>query len=286
MRTRYWLLLATTAVAPILWGTTYIVTTELLPADRPLIAAKLRTLPAGLLLLLWIRCWPTWQQLPKVLFLSLLNIAAFQALLFIAAYRLPGGIAAVIGSAQPLIIMLLLWLFDRVRPSWISVVAVLASMVGMAMLLIRHDVVWDGLGLLAAFGGAVVMACGLFLTQRWRPDVSNLTFTAWQLLFGGLLLSPLAMAFESWPAQVTMNNMMGYAYLALFGSLFAYALYFRGIARLPGVAVSILGVFSPITATVLGWWLLGQSLSMRQLAGLIVVLIAVLIVQWQNRAQY
>ena len=116
MNARYWFLLLTTALAPILWGSTYIVTTELLPPNRPLIAALLRTLPAGLLLLLWIRVWPTWQQLPKVLFLSLLNIAAFQALLFIAAYRLPGGIAAVIGSAQPLIIMLLLWLVDRIRP--------------------------------------------------------------------------------------------------------------------------------------------------------------------------
>ncbi|HQU87532.1 MAG TPA: hypothetical protein PLC58_03010, partial [Denitromonas sp.] len=39
-----------TALAPIIWGTTYIVTTELLPPDRPLTAALLRVLPAGLLL--------------------------------------------------------------------------------------------------------------------------------------------------------------------------------------------------------------------------------------------
>ena len=42
---------AITALAPLSWGTTYLVTSELLPPGRPLLAAVLRALPAGLLLL-------------------------------------------------------------------------------------------------------------------------------------------------------------------------------------------------------------------------------------------
>ena len=49
---RYPLLLMTTALAPLIWGSTYLVTTEFLPPDRPFHAALLRCLPAGLLLLL------------------------------------------------------------------------------------------------------------------------------------------------------------------------------------------------------------------------------------------
>ncbi|CAI2931745.1 protein of unknown function [Aminobacter niigataensis] len=40
-----------TAIAPAIWGSTYIVTTEFLPAGYPLTVAMLRALPAGLLLL-------------------------------------------------------------------------------------------------------------------------------------------------------------------------------------------------------------------------------------------
>lgn len=47
-----------TALAPILWGTTYIVTTEMLPPDRPMMAALLRVLPAGILLLIFSRQMP------------------------------------------------------------------------------------------------------------------------------------------------------------------------------------------------------------------------------------
>ncbi|MGO4430748.1 EamA family transporter, partial [Streptomyces sp. MCAF7] len=47
-----------TALAPAVWGTTYLVTTELLPPDRPLLAAVVRALPAGLLLVLVTRRLP------------------------------------------------------------------------------------------------------------------------------------------------------------------------------------------------------------------------------------
>ena len=52
------LVLALTAVAPALWGTTYFVTTEWLPPDRPLLAGTLRALPAGLLLMVATRSLP------------------------------------------------------------------------------------------------------------------------------------------------------------------------------------------------------------------------------------
>ena len=51
-------LVLTTAVAPALWGTTYLTTTLFLPEDRPLLAATVRALPAGVLLLVLCRRWP------------------------------------------------------------------------------------------------------------------------------------------------------------------------------------------------------------------------------------
>ena len=41
---------ALTALAPAIWGSTYLVTTEFLPPDRPLLAGMIRALPAGLYL--------------------------------------------------------------------------------------------------------------------------------------------------------------------------------------------------------------------------------------------
>ena len=83
--------LALTALAPMAWGTTYLVTTELLPEGRPLLAGALRALPAGLLLLALTRRLPQGSWWWRAAVLGVLNIGGFFALLFVAAERLHGA---------------------------------------------------------------------------------------------------------------------------------------------------------------------------------------------------
>ncbi|SCK12342.1 EamA family transporter [Vogesella sp. LIG4] len=281
--TRFWRDVAVTALAPAIWGSTYIVTTELLPPERPFTAALLRVLPAGLLLLAWTRTRPRPGEWWRLWLLSALNIGVFQALLFVAAYRLPGGIAAVIGACQPLLIMALLWLAERQPPRRLALLAACGGMAGMALLLLSSAAHWDGPGVLAALAGAGCMASGTYLTRRWGSSLPVLALTGWQLLLGGVLLAPLAWLLDPPLPVLAARQWLGYGYLSLAGALLAYALWFRGVARLPPVAVSSLGLLSPLCAVLLGWLLLGQSLGGWALCGLLLVLGSVLAVQWSSQ---
>lgn len=277
-----WTAILLTAIAPMLWGSTYLVTTEFLPEGRPFIAAFLRVFPAGLLLLLYTREWPNstiWKQL---IVLSILNIGAFQALLFIAAYRLPGGIAAILGALQPLIIMLIAWLLDKKTPAFITLIACIASVVGITLLLITPQATWDTIGIIAALMGAIFMASGTYLTHRWQTGLSLLGLTGWQLFIGAVFLAPFAYSIDPPLTQISLAEGLAYSYLSLAGALLAYFLWFKGIKMLPPVAVASLGLLSPITAVFLGWALLGQNINGVALAGLLIVLISVLIVQWKT----
>jgi probable blue pigment (indigoidine) exporter len=269
-----------TALAPAIWGSTYIVTTELLPPDRPFTAALLRTLPAGILLTLFVMRLPERRIWGRMVALSALNIGFFQALLFVAAYRLPGGLAAVVGAVQPLLVMGLAWALDRRQPARLAIGASVLGIVGMAALLLSPSAVWDTVGMVAAMAGAACMAAGTYLTRRWRPDVPLLAFTGWQLLAGGLMLAPVAWIVDPPLPALSNTQMLGYAYLSMVGTLLAYVLWFRGVARLPPVAVSSLVLLSPLTAVILGWVLLGQAMTGVSLAGLVAVLISILAVQW------
>ncbi|WP_397378065.1 EamA family transporter [Pseudomonas sp.] len=80
------------------------------------------------------------------------------------------------------------------------------------------------------------------------------------------------------------QHWLGYSYLSVFGALLAYGLWFRGIARLAPVAVSSLGLLSPLVAVLLGWLLLDQRLTGIALLGLVAVLGSILTVQWASRA--
>nr|WP_314627608.1 EamA family transporter [uncultured Janthinobacterium sp.] len=271
-----------TALAPLIWGSTYIVTSELLPPERPFTAALIRVLPAGLLLLLIMRRLPTRRDWGRVLILSALNIGVFQALLFVAAYRLPGGLAAVVGAIQPLLVMGLAWGVEGRRPARLALGASVLGVAGMGVLLLSPRTVWEPVGIAAALGGTACMAAGTYLTRRWKPDLPVLALTGWQLLLGGLMLAPVAWLADAPLPALSGQQVLAYAYLCLAGALLAYALWFRGIARLSPVAVSSLGLLSPLMAVVLGWAVLGQAMTGWSMLGLLLVLASVLAVQWAS----
>lgn len=87
-------IVALTALAPVTWGATYLVTTQFLPPDRPLLSGAIRALPMGLVALAITRTLPRGAWWWRAAVLGTLNIGAFVALLFVAAYRLPGVVAA------------------------------------------------------------------------------------------------------------------------------------------------------------------------------------------------
>ena len=261
-----------TALAPAIWGSTYLVTTEALPAGYPVTLAALRALPAGLLLLAVTRCLPPRAWLGRVFLLGSLNFALFWVLLFVAAYRLPGGVAATLGAMQAMMVIFLArgWLGTPIRAG--AVAAAAAGVFGVALLLIGPGAALDPVGIAAGLGGAATMAAGTVLSRRWQPPVPALGFTAWQLTAGGLILLPLALIVEPALPPLTAANLAGLAWLGLIGAAATYALWFRGIARLDPGAVSMLGLMSPVTAVILGWAWLGQSLSPLQGLGAVVVL--------------
>ncbi|MEO3939828.1 EamA family transporter [Paenarthrobacter nicotinovorans] len=270
-----------TALAPMVWGSTYLVTTEFLPADRPLLAATVRALPAGIVLMLVTRTWPRGSWWFKAAALGALNIGLFFFLLFFTAYQLPGGLAALVMSIQPLFVLFLgvLLLGERIRKAHIIACAVGAA--GVGLLVLRSDATLTLVGVLAGMAAALSMAAGIVLTKRWgRPDgVGLLGFTGLQLAMGGVMLLPVTLVVEGLPASITVPNLVGFAYLSVIGALAAYAVWFRGIQRLPTMVVSFLGFLSPLVATVLGFVFLGESLSGWQIVGAVLVLGAVGLVQ-------
>jgi len=272
-----------TAFAPAIWGSTYLVTTEFLPNGYPLTIAMLRALPAGLLLLLVVRRLPAGIWWLKVFLLGALNFSVFWWLLFVAAYRLPGGVAATVVAVQPLMVIFLARVLLGSAFRLVAIVAAIAGIIGVGLLILTPQAALDPIGLVAGLAGAVSMASGTVLSRRWQPPVSLLTFTAWQLTAGGILLLPVALWFEPSLPSLTQGNVLGLVYLSLIGAAFTYILWFRGIARFEPSVVAILGFLSPMIAVGLGWWILGQSLSPLQFLGGLIVLGCVWLSQYAGR---
>ncbi|WP_084484218.1 EamA family transporter [Nocardia anaemiae] len=260
---------ALTALAPLAWGTTYVVTTELLPQGHPFFAGLLRALPAGLIALVITRTVPRGVWLVRAAVLGVLNIGLFFPLLFVAAERLPGGVAATLAAAQPLLVAILAVTVLHESPSAWRIGWGATGVVGVGLVVIGPDAALDVIGIVAGLACAATMALGVTLTKRWgRPaEVSPTAFAGWQLTAGGLFLVPVTFLFEGAPPAIDAPAVLGYLWLGLIGGLIAYVLWFRGITTLPVNSVSILSLLSPLVAAVLGAALLGQTLGPIQLVG-------------------
>lgn len=267
------------AIAPIAWGSTYYVTSHFLPPDRPLFSAVVRALPFGLVLLAFRPQLPSGVWWIRAGVLGVLNIGAFFTLIFIAAYRLPGGLAATLTATTPLAIAALAWLLLSEQPRRSTLVGAVVGVAGVAVLVLRSGFAVDAIGVVASFAAVALFALGSVLAKRWRPPVDVLTFTAWQLVAGGLALLPVAVIVEGAPPEIGAREFTGYLLIGGFGTLVAYAVWFRGLQAAPANVVAMLGLLNPVAGMLLGVALAGEHFGPAQAIGSTLVLSGIMLGQ-------
>jgi probable blue pigment (indigoidine) exporter len=273
--------IALTAIPAMVWGSTYAVTQLWLPADRPFFAAAARVLPAGLILLLWVRRLPRGRWWGRSVVLGALNHGLFFGLLYVAAFRLPSGLGSTITALSPLVVMGTAFLVIGERQPRVTLGAALVGVAGVLTLVSHGDRsgTVDLLGVAAAVGAVVSSALGFALVKRWSPPEDVLVTTSWQLVAGGLLLVPVAAVAEGAPPALDLPAVLALAYLGLVGSALGYVLWFRGLTRMDAGAVAVVGLVNPVVGTALGVLLLSEPFGPVHLVAVVVTLGSVLVAQ-------
>ncbi|QIX25383.1 EamA family transporter [Nocardioides sp. JQ2195] len=274
-----WRNILLTAIAPVAWGSTYFVTDAFLPPDRPLFAALMRALPVGLLLLALRPALPSGSWWWRSLVLGTLNIGAFFVLIFVAAYRLPSGMAATLTATAPIAMMVVAWLLIGERPRVASLLGSALGIAGVVLLVLRAGFAVDPVGVAASLGAVAMSSLGYVLLKRWQAPVDLLTLTAWQLVAGGLLLLPVALLVEGAPPTLDARAIGGFLYVGLIGTALANYVWFRGLQRMTAASVSLIGLLNPVAGTVLGVAFAHEVFRLPQLTGMVLVLLGVVLGQ-------
>jgi probable blue pigment (indigoidine) exporter len=123
----------------------------------------------------------------------------------------------------------------------------------------------------------LLSSLGYVLAKRWGTGVDVLASTCWQLLAGGLLLLPFAAAFEGAPPALDGRALLGFGYVAVIATAVAFTAWFAALSRLPAATVGLVGLLNPVTGVLLGTAVAHEPLSVRQFAGLPLVLAGVLL---------
>ncbi|VEH28757.1 Uncharacterized inner membrane transporter yiJE [Cellulomonas fimi] len=268
-----------TAVAPLTWGTTYYVTKHALPADFPLWGSVLRALPAGLVLLLLVRRLPRGAWWWRSLVLGTLSMGAFFALIYVAAQLLPSSVASTVMATSPVVMMLVAWALLAQKPRALGLAGAGLGVVGVAAMLLTGGGEIQPLGVAASVAAMLMSSLGFVLATRWAGGVDVVSSTAWQLVAGGLVLVPFAVAVEGGPPPLDARALLGFAYVSLVATAVAYLAWFTGLRRLPAGTVGLVGLLNPVAGVLVGVAVAGERLGPLQVAGLVVVLLGVLLGQ-------
>ncbi|MCF5839559.1 DMT family transporter [Aeromonas veronii] len=267
-------------LAPLLWGSTYAVVSLYLTDYSPYWVAVWRALPAGLLLLL---LHPRMPPLPwgKQFLLAFCNIAAFFALLFVAAFRLPGAVAGTLGATLPLVLMLLAWLQDGTRPSlkWL-----LLGLMGLAgvLLLLNPSANLDPVGVACAMLATVLIGQSSRWMGHW-PVNDLLALTAWQLLLGGLMLIPLAWLLAGPMPLPEPASAPGLLWLILLNTALGYWAWLWGLKYHGPEVMGMLALTNPMMAVSLGVLMVGETLDVSQWIGIGVILLSLFLMKLPAR---
>ncbi|WP_235994323.1 DMT family transporter [Nonomuraea montanisoli] len=268
-----------TAIAPVAWGATYLVTHRYLPADHPLYGAAIRALPAGLLLLLVRRRLPHGSWWWRSLLLGTLNMGAFFALVYLAAQTLPTSVASTIMATSPVVMMLFAWAALSERPRAAHVAGAVIGIAGVGLLLLRGATAVNATGVLASVLAMTMSSFGYVLAKKWSASVDVFSLTAWQLVAGGVVLVPVAVAVEGAPPALDGPALLGFGFVTVVGTALAFAAWFTGLRHLSAGTVGLIGLLNPLTGVLLGTVVAGETLTAQQVCGLVLVFAGILLGQ-------
>ncbi|GAA2056907.1 EamA family transporter [Catenulispora yoronensis] len=213
---------------------------------------------------------------------GLVAVAACQVLYFVAASRLPVGIAILLEFTGPVLVVAWEKLVRRTHVARVSVIGVAVAMVGLAIVVqIWSGVRLDALGLAAGLGAAAGNATYFLLIDHLAGTVDVLTLTTGGMTVGLVLLLPLAAPWSApWGVlgdSVAMgsHHIQGWllaAFMVLVSTVLSYLTGAAAIQRLSATTAAGLAYVEPAAATIVAWAALGERLSTTQIVGGVVVL--------------
>nr|WP_319494878.1 DMT family transporter [uncultured Desulfobacter sp.] len=192
--------------------------------------------------------------------------------------------AGVISASVPLLVALGAWLFLSEKITMQVVLGLIVSMVGVAVLTLQATPVRAGdnpfVGNCLEFAAMACAAGNMLLVKRLSGRYNTWTLTGLQFIAGLLFFSPGVVLLADSPEIVLRFDLIGVLILlGAFASVGAFGLYNWAMARIPATRAAVFINLVPVIAVVLGWTLLGESLSLGQVGGAFVVGFGVIVSQ-------
>ncbi|WP_200795324.1 EamA family transporter [Salinicoccus halodurans] len=274
-------------IAAMLWGTVGTAKTFAPPGVDSISIGAMRLLVGGLVLLIvaglmgkmTLKGWPL-----KTVLLAALSMALFQPFFF-NAVSLTGvavGTVTAIGSA-PVFSGMIEWVIFKTKPAGIWWVSTLLAVAGCIILMFNSSAVTvDPLGILSALGAGISFAGFTILNSQLVRSHHPIASAAVIFSVSALMLSPFIFIYDSsWLLE--FDGLFVALHIGVLATGLAYYLFASGLKNVKSSTAVTLSLAEPLTASLLGVFLVGEILDMWSWAGLIMLLMGIALLVLQSR---
>ena len=279
----------------VIWGSTYMLNKIAVLELPPFILASIRFVSAGLIIFVIAKLMGTSIRITKKQLLNT-TIAGFLFLTFgngvvVWALRyVDSGFAALEISAQPLVVLILMRIFQGKKIQTMSVIGVILGVIGIYLLVGQKEIISKEnsvLGILMIFACMISWGYGsLFVGKAELPN-NYFVNTGYQMVTGGFMLFIASMIFgETWVpfSDWSMRVKWSMLILILFGSIVAFTAFNYLLRSVSPEKVATSTYVNPIIALILGWYFLDEQITLQSVVAAAVLLTGVYFINTSKKA--
>ncbi len=221
------------------------------------------------------------REVPTLILLGILQTCGFTGLIIWALVNGGAGKTAVLTYTMPFWVMVLAWplLGEKIRGmQWI---AVLASVLGLLLILDPLHLGQDVVSMWLALFAGVFWALAVILAKKLHhrvPDIDLMSLTSWQMLFGSLPLVVVAFVVDAPPIDWTPRLFAAITFNAVFCNALAWLLWLYALQRLAAGVASMTSMLAPLIGVLAAWVQLGEQPSVTEIWGMVLIAFALLVI--------
>ena len=270
----------------IIWGSTYLLNKISVSQLPPFFLASVRFLFASMIIFiiaksLGISLSISKKQLLNTTIAGFLFLTMGNGLAVLALKYLDSGFAALEISAQPLVILIMMRVFQGKTIKLMSYIGVVLGFIGIFLLVSQKEIInKEGqiLGMILIFVCMLNWAYASIFVGKADLPKNSFVNTGYQMLTGGIMLGIISLVLnESWSLPTTWHPEVQWAMIGLivFGSIIAFTSFNYLLKEVSPEKVATSTYVNPIIALILGWWVLNEHISLQSIIAAVVLLTGV-----------
>ncbi len=278
----------------VIWGSTYLLNKIAVSELPPLMIASVRFITAGTLIfiiakILGYKLNITRRQLLNCVIAGFLFLTFGNGVIVWALKYVDSGFAALEIAAQPLVVLILMRIFEGKKIQPMSIIGVIFGIVGIYLLVSQKQLIsQEGttLGVFMIFVCMLSWAYGsLFVAKADLPSNFFIN-TGYQMFTGGIMLLIASHLFgETWvlPSNWSQEVQLSMLLLIIFGSIVAFTAFNYLLRIVSPEKVATCSYVNPVIAMILGWYLLDEQITLQSIIAAFVLLTGVYFINTKRK---